>query len=169
MKKDQKYSPKYWIAHKIDGDDIIISSMNKSRYDTEAFMDITFGDGWRSTHSIDLMDIEIVIPVPRARFESAGKALTRYIKQIKALRKGIKRKNSLIKRLRHELSIADTEVYDRDGGCPASSEDGTAPRIYGNTILIRETRCYDACGCGGCRTGWNEYPIDGKRFYRVKK
>ena len=62
-------------------------------------------------------------------------------------------------------------VYDRDGGedCPASNEDGTVPEVVGNDIWIKETVCYSGCGCGGCRTVSNEYPIDGGRFYWVDK
>ena len=61
---------------------------------------------------------------------------------------------------------------DRDGadddsphGYPATNEDGTAPIVERDTIWIHETWCYDACQCGGCATGWREYPIDGKRFH----
>lgn len=61
-----------------------------------------------------------------------------------------------------DRNSADDEAPE---GYPASNEDGTRPRVDGNTIWINETWCYDACGCGGCASGWRDYPIDGKRFH----
>jgi len=68
--------------------------------------------------------------------------------------------------------VMQREVYDRWGadeespmGYPASNEDGTKPKIDGDTIWIKETSCHCGSHCGGCVTGWHDYPIDGERFH----
>lgn len=71
--------------------------------------------------------------------------------------------NLTITLLEHQF---DRILMDRDDeNHPACNEDGSDPIIEGNTVWLKETRCYDACGCGGCWKAWVDYPIDGKRFY----
>lgn len=63
MNIEQKLTPKYWIAHNINSDDVYISTMFKYRQDTVDAISLIYGENWEENFpniKIDLFEINMV-------------------------------------------------------------------------------------------------------------
>lgn len=59
MRKDQEFTPKYWVGHHKKEDDVIWLSMSKSRDQCIEWMDECFGDDWFLDDDYEIILIEI--------------------------------------------------------------------------------------------------------------
>jgi hypothetical protein len=63
MNKDQELTPKYWVGHDVESDDVFLNTASKSKCEAETKMNERFrGTNWRNLDyiSIDLMEIKLV-------------------------------------------------------------------------------------------------------------
>ena len=62
MNEKQKLTPKYWVGHRKNSDDIIPTTMKKCRGDTWKAMQEILGEDWEFTnkYSIELIEIKLV-------------------------------------------------------------------------------------------------------------
>ena len=59
MRDFQKYSPKYWVYHKVGSDDIIVGTLAKSKNDCMYNMFLLFGSYEWDTDEYECILIEI--------------------------------------------------------------------------------------------------------------
>lgn len=63
MNKEQKLTPKYWVAHNTSTDDVYVRTMFKHRQDTLDMVVAMYGDDWEDSHpniKIDLIELNVV-------------------------------------------------------------------------------------------------------------
>ena len=62
MRSNQKFTPKYWVGHRKDSDEILIVTMYKSRRDTWDAMTNLLGEDWEHTdkYYINLVEVKII-------------------------------------------------------------------------------------------------------------
>lgn len=63
MKKDQKFTPKYWVGHSKTSSDVFLETAEKSKEDSEITMGNLFGDNWEEKYEVILIEIKIVLDV----------------------------------------------------------------------------------------------------------
>lgn len=59
MKADPQYSPKYWVGHHKQNDDIAVFSMSKSREGAVKEMELAYGEDWFLDDDLEVILIEI--------------------------------------------------------------------------------------------------------------
>lgn len=59
MNDNQKLTPKYWVGHHKQTDDIIVHTMAKNRNDSALAMEIHYGEDWFMDENFDIILIEI--------------------------------------------------------------------------------------------------------------
>lgn len=59
MKLDQKFTPKYWVGHHKQNDDIMVFSMAKSRDACVRELEQAYGEDWFIDDNIEVILIEI--------------------------------------------------------------------------------------------------------------
>ena len=59
MNNNQKLSPKYWVGHSKNTDDVIIETIDKSYSRVLDNMDLMFGDSWYEDDNYEVILIEI--------------------------------------------------------------------------------------------------------------
>jgi len=59
LKADQKYTPKYWVGHSKEQDDIIVCTMSKTRSDAINEMEFLFGEDWFLDGNYEVILVEI--------------------------------------------------------------------------------------------------------------
>lgn len=61
MKKDQPFTPKYWVVHNIETDDVFLETASKTRADCEEWLNaLAISDEIYDTHKIILIEIKEV-------------------------------------------------------------------------------------------------------------
>lgn len=59
MKDEQGFSPKYWVGHHKQTDDIMVFSMSKNKQDTCRELEIAYGEDWFMDENFEVILIEI--------------------------------------------------------------------------------------------------------------
>lgn len=59
MKLDQAFSPKYWVGHHKENDDIMVFSMAKSREACVRELEQAYGEDWFLDDNFEVILIEI--------------------------------------------------------------------------------------------------------------
>lgn len=59
MKANQRYSPKFWIGHDKQTDDVIIGTGTKSFAWTENRMKEMFGEDWMEDENLEIILVEV--------------------------------------------------------------------------------------------------------------
>lgn len=59
MKSDQKYSPKYWMDHHKQNDDVMLFSASKSREECCNLMEEAYEEDWFLDEDFDVILVEI--------------------------------------------------------------------------------------------------------------
>ena len=59
MKEGQKYSPKYWVGHHKQNDDVMLFSASKSWEDCVKLMEEAYGEDWFLDYDFDVILVEI--------------------------------------------------------------------------------------------------------------
>ncbi len=60
MNTEQEQSPRYWVCHSTESNDIFLTTMTKDRDRTQALADQLLGKGWEEAEylRIDLIEIK---------------------------------------------------------------------------------------------------------------
>ena len=59
MKKDQKLTPKYWVCHHKQTDDVLIHTACKGYKDVVACMELDYGEDWFMDDDFEIILVEI--------------------------------------------------------------------------------------------------------------
>lgn len=59
MKEGQEYSPRYWMGHHKQSDDVMLFSASKSREDCLKLMEEAYGEDWFLDDDFDVILVEI--------------------------------------------------------------------------------------------------------------
>lgn len=59
MKVDQKYTPKWWVGHHKKNEDVLTTTLNKSKEDAVREMEFIFGEDWFINEDLEVILIEI--------------------------------------------------------------------------------------------------------------
>jgi len=59
MKSNQKYSPKYWMGHYKQNDDVMLFSASKNREECCKLMEEAYGEDWFLDEDFDVILVEI--------------------------------------------------------------------------------------------------------------
>ena len=59
MKTDQKFTPKYWVGHHKQDDDVLLQTANKSRLACCELMESFYGEDWFMDENFDVILVEI--------------------------------------------------------------------------------------------------------------
>lgn len=59
MKQDQKFTPKYWMGHHKQTDDVMLFSASKNRLDCCKLLDEAYGEDWFMDENFEVILVEI--------------------------------------------------------------------------------------------------------------
>jgi hypothetical protein len=59
MNEAQKYTPKYWVGHNKETDDVFITTASKNKGDVYLHMEATFGEDFYLDDNFEVILIEI--------------------------------------------------------------------------------------------------------------
>lgn len=59
MTNDQQFTPKYWMGHHKQNDDVMLFSAHKNRRETIKLMEEAYGEDWFMDENFEIILVEI--------------------------------------------------------------------------------------------------------------
>lgn len=59
MTNDQEFTPKYWVGHHKQTDDVMLFSASKTKADTLGELELAYGEDWFLDENFEVILIEI--------------------------------------------------------------------------------------------------------------